>query len=357
MDKSIITYSKGLTVALTRLCRNNCAYCGFRKEEEQLEVPYTVIKRCKIARKTNSREVLIMAGERPDRSNTLRAKLDVWGYESYIEYIYSVCELIFLEGLLPNLNVGYLTEQEIQVVRRITPVFTIMLESGSQDFLSKGPHANSPYKTLESRLEMIRNAGVGKVPVTTGVIVGIGETKKDLRAAYEEIKALHKEYGNIQNVVIQNFVPQANTSMADHLAPSKKDMLEAVALARKVLPDDVVITVPLNLNPDIMPFIQAGVRDLGMIDLEYDVLAPDHDWPETSKIEKLLKAKGWGLQRRLPIFTKYVRDNWYSRKLSQLLDKYRLMVQQSEEKQQEAAARVVAATKRAKTAKAKKKKK
>jgi FO synthase subunit 1 len=343
MDTSIITYSKGITVPLTRLCRNNCAYCGFRNNEENLAVPYSTIKSCKAARKANAREVLLMAGERPDGSNAVRAKLDVWGYESYIDYIYSICELIFLEGLLPNLNIGYINEKEVQVIRRIAPVFTVMLESGSEDFLKNGPHREAPYKTLESRLEVIRNAGIGKVPVTTGVIVGLGEPKKSLRDAFELIKDLHKEYGHIQNVLIQNFVPKANSPMAEQPTPTKKEMLEAVVLARKTLPNDIVLSVPLNLNPDIMPFIQAGVRDLGMIDMEYDVLAPDQAWPELSKIERLLKAKGWGLQRRLPIFTKYVRNNWYSRKLSQLLDKYKIMILQSEEKAKEAAVKTATA--------------
>ncbi len=342
-----------MTVTLTRLCRNDCAYCGFRNNEEQLAVPYTTIKRCKLARKSNAREVLVMGGERPDGSNSIRSKLDVWGYESYIEYIYSICELVFLEGLLPNLNVGYMTEQEVKIVRRIAPTFTVMLESGSQEFLSSGPHRNAPHKTLESRLEVIRNAGLGKVPVTTGVLVGIGESKKNLRDAFELMKDLHKEFGHIQNVVIQNFVPKANSAMADHPAPTKKEMLEAVEMARKVLPQDIILTVPLNLNPDIMPFIEAGVRDLGMIDLEYDVLAPDQGWPELSKIERQLKAKGWGMQRRLPIFTKYVRDNWYSRKLSQLLDKYKLMFIQAEEKEKEEALKKKVVAKAKKTAPAK----
>lgn len=332
MDKTIITYSKGLTVSATHLCRNQCEYCDYWNDVEELTIPYSTIVTCKKARKKNCRELLIMGGERPDRSNTLRSKLDTWGFESYIYYIYAVCELIFLEGLLPNLNIGYISEAEIKVIRRIAPVLTVMLESGSQDFLSRTVHKNSSYKTLASRIEVIRNAGMHKVPVTTGVMVGIGETQKHLKNAFELIKKIHLELGHIQNVVIQNFVPKPNTPMAKVKPPTKKEMLEAVKLAKSILPGDVVITVPLNLNPDIMPFIQAGVRDLGMIDLEYDVLAPDRQWPDIIKIGKQLKAKGWGIQRRLPIFAKYIRDNWYSRKLSQILDKYRLMIKQSEEK-------------------------
>lgn len=334
MDKSIITYSKGISVVFTQLCRNRCDYCDFYNNEEDLAIPYSAIKSCKRARKSNAREVLIMAGERPDRSNTIRAKLDVWGFDSYIDYVYAVCELIFLEGLLPNLNIGYITEREIKIIRRIAPVFTIMLESGSQGFLSKGVHKHAPYKTLDSRIEAIRNAGIYKVPVTTGVLVGIGETQKNLKDAFEKIRDIHKELGHIQNVVIQNFVPKPHTPMAKVKPPTKTEMLAAVKLARKILPGDIVITVPLNLNPDFMPFIQAGVRDLGMVGMKYDVLAPDRSWPDMRKVERQLKAKGWGLQRRLPIFAKYIRDTWYSRKLSQLLDKYRLMIKQAEEKEQ-----------------------
>ncbi|MBU0581405.1 MAG: 7,8-didemethyl-8-hydroxy-5-deazariboflavin synthase subunit CofG [Candidatus Margulisbacteria bacterium] len=332
MDKSIITYSKGIAVNLTHLCRNHCGYCGYRNDEEDLLVPYTTIKSCKKARKNNSREVLIMAGERPDRSNTIRSKLDVWGFESYIDYVYAVCELIFLEGMLPNLNIGYISEREIKVIRRIAPAITVLLESGSQEFLSQKVHKNAPYKTLDSRIEVIRNAGIYKVPVTTGVMVGIGETQKNLRDAFEIIKDIHQELGHIQNVVIQNFVPKPNTQLAALKPPAKAEMLEAVKLAHKILPEEIIITIPLNLNPDFLPFIQAGVRDLGMVDLEYDVLAPDRAWPDLKKVEKQLKAKGWGFQRRLPIFAKYIRDNWYSRKLSQLLDKYRLMIKQAEER-------------------------
>jgi 7,8-didemethyl-8-hydroxy-5-deazariboflavin synthase len=333
LDKSVITYSKCITIPLTHLCRNHCDYCDFRNSEESLAVPYSTIKNCKKARKKNTREVVLVAGERPDRSNTIRSRLDVWGFESYIEYIYSICELLFLEGMLANLNIGYLSEREINIVRRIAPVITIMMESGSQKFLDQGPHKDSPYKTLESRVEAIKNAGRAKVPVTTGVMVGIGETQQSLKEAFNIIKNIHLEFGNIQNVLIQNFVPKPQTALEKKHPTTKKEMLAAVELARKILPEDVVISVPLNLNQDIMPFIQAGVRDLGTVDMEYDILAPDRSWPDLKKIEKLLKTKGWKLQRRLPIFAKYIKDNWYSRKLSQLLDKYRLMLNQAEEKE------------------------
>jgi len=333
MEKNIITYSKAMNLVLTRLCVQNCSYCAFKNNEENLFVPYSMIKPAKLARKEHTKEAYIVAGERPDRSNSIRSKLAVWGFESYVHYVYTVCELAFLEGLLPHLNIGYLTEEEVKVLRRIATSVTIMLECGDQKFLDTVAHPQAETKTLERQIEAIRLTTSLKWPTTTGIIVGMGESMKSRQKAFEMIRDVHKEFDGIQSVMLQNFVPHPNTPMQHQKSPTKADMLETVKLARKILPEDVVISVPLNLNPDIMPLIKAGVGDLGHVATDYDLLAPDQGWSSLKELEKLLKKNGYGLQRRLPIFSRYVRDNWYSRKLAQMLDKYQLMLKQAEEKE------------------------
>lgn len=333
MDDSIVTYSRSMNVVLSRWCRNECNYCEFRNNEETLQVPYALIKDAKAARKMNAKEAYIMASERPDHSHALRAKLDIWGFESYVEYINTVCELLFLEDLLPHLDVGTLTEEEVKVIRRICTSITVMMEAGDDVWMQKNVHSNAPYKTLESRIKTIQLAGAGKLPVTTGIIVGMGESMKSREQAFKLIKDLHLELKNIQNVMLQNFVPYAK-GMPGMKPPSKIEMLETVKLARKILPEDVVISVPLNLNHDFMPFVKAGVRDFGHVAVGYDLLAPDSKWPALASVEKELKTEGYGFQRRLPIFSRYLRDNWYSRKLAQMLDKYRFLMKQAEEQEQ-----------------------
>lgn len=333
MDKNIVTYSRSMTVNLSRICANVCSYCDYPQNKldqsgYELMVPYATIKLCAAARKHGVKEVRFISGDRPDNFAAVRARLDLWGFQSYIEYVYTVCELVFLEGLIPSIEIGYVTKDELAIIRRMTSAIVCMLDTVDDAILTK----YAPQRTLNSRLEVIKYAGEGKLPVTTGILVGLGESAKSRKDAMEIIKHMHEKYGNIQNVVIQNYVP-AKGNLNLKQGPSQKEMLDTVEMARKILPADIQLTVPAVYNPEIMPFIKLGVRDIGLFDITPDKILDIEDQAKLLvTIEKQLKREDLGLQRRLPIFSKYITENWYSRKLAQVLDKYKDLLKNAEGK-------------------------
>lgn len=332
MDKNIVTYSRSMTVNLSKICANTCGYCNYPQNKldqsgYELVVPYSTIKLCTAARKQGVKEVRFVSGDRPDNFAAVRARLDLWGFQSYIEYVHTVCELVFLEGLIPSIEIGYITKDELSIIRRMATAVVCMLDTVDEQILNK----YAPQRTLNSRLEVIKYAGEGKVPVTTGILVGMGETIKSRKDAMEIIKHMHEKYGNIQNVVLQNYVP-AKGSLNVKQGPSQKEMLDTVEMARKILPADIQLTVPAVYNPEIMPFIKLGVRDIGLFDITTDKTLDIDQAKLLATVEKQLSKENLGLQRRLPIFSKYIAENWYSRKLAQVLDKYKDMLKNAEGK-------------------------
>jgi len=330
MDKNIVTYSRSVTVSLSRICSALCDYCDYPvnnldQHQFELTIPYATIKICNQAKKAGVKEVMFVAGERPDNFSAVRARLDLWGFSSYMEYVYTVCELVFLEGLIPSINIGYISKDEMKIIRRMSAAMHMMIDCADERILQK----YSPRKTLQSRVDAITYAGDGKVPVTTGILIGLGESEKSRREALEIIRALHQEYGNIQNVVLQNYLPVNNTKMEIKNTVSKVEMLKALDMARRILPDDVPITIPGAYWPNIKSFIDAGVRDIGSYDIiEERKSGADHA-KTLSTLKRTLKREGLGLQRRLPIFSKYIVENWYSRKLAQVLDRYKALLKNS----------------------------
>ncbi|MDR2431580.1 MAG: 7,8-didemethyl-8-hydroxy-5-deazariboflavin synthase subunit CofG [Candidatus Margulisbacteria bacterium] len=330
MNKNIVTYSRSATINLSRICSALCDYCSYPvnnldQNQFELVIPYSTIKLCAQAKKAGAKEVMFQAGERPDNFSAVRARLDLWGFSSYIEYVYTVCELVFLEGLLPSINIGYISKEEMQIIRRMSASIYMMIDCADERILQK----YSPRKTLQSRVETISYAGAGKVPVTTGILVGLGESDRSRREALEIIKALHGEYGNIQNVEIRPYEPSGGKFEPKEV--KKSDLLRVIETARRILPEDVPLTAPGAGNEQARSFINAGVRDLGAYDVAEEKALGRNYGQELSVLEKYLQKKGLGLQRRLPIFSKYIVENWYSRKLAQVLDRYKALLKNSAE--------------------------
>ncbi len=189
MDKNIVTYSRSLTVNLTRVCSNSCSYCGYFSNildqvNPELTIPYHTIHLSQGSKLLGVKEVNLVSGERPDRFAAVRARLDQWGFVSFAEYIYTIAELVFLEGLFPHIDVGLLNKDEIMILKKIVVSMTVMLDTVDQKLLAK----YSPGKILQDRIDMIRTAGEVKMPVTTGIIVGMGESQKSRKEAFELIK-------------------------------------------------------------------------------------------------------------------------------------------------------------------------
>lgn len=341
-EKPIITYSNSITITLTNFCHNKCKYCDFPDPGGPLMVPYHTIKCFKQARFRKAREANIVSGERPDTINLIRAKLNTWGFDSFAEYIYTICELAFLEGLLPHLNVGYLTPRELRLLRDIVVSMEMNIETTNRELL-ESIHKNSPGKDPNIRIKFIESCGKLNIPVTTGIRVGMGESEADRLESLKLIKKINEEYGHIQDIVLHNFIPKRQFVGKLEEVP-KEVMIRTVQQAREILPKEVKIRVPVILNPDLIDFIQAGVDDLGEIQPgEGSILFPGNRYPTLEELDTLLNDNGYMLDRRLPIYHDFIINQKYSKKLAQLLDKYRYKINlMLSEKEKEAQALALA---------------
>ncbi len=327
MDKNIVTYSRSMTVKISNICSTHKEHNVLDQSIAELAVPYSAIQRSQKSKPKGVKEAYLLSGERPDNFAAVRARLDQWGFTSFMEYIYTVAELVFLEGLLPSVNVGYLNKREIAFLQKIIVSITTMIDTVDEKIRAK----YYPNRSIESRLEMIRHAAEVKLPVTTGIIIGLGDPLKAKKEALELIRDIHLENGNIQNVILQNIDVADNPYFKGLPSTTKDEMQKIIEMALKILPEDVVVTVPYARNAkDILTYINMGVRDIGRLDIDEEKESGQDHKKMLKDLEQKLKTKKLGLQHRLPIFSKYIIKDWYSRKCSQVLDKYRALLKETE---------------------------
>lgn len=311
----VVTYSRNVFIPLTNACRNRCAYCGFRSDNPKLMDEAEVLELIKRAK--SAKEALFTFGEKPEIYDGIKRKLKAMGYSSFLDYLVAMNKMAIENGLLPHTNAGILEKSELKRLKPYNASMGLMLEQA----VELDCHKNSPGKKPEIRIKMIKDAGKLKIPFTTGILVGIGESKYDREYSLEVISEIHKNYGHIQEVIIQNFSPKKGTEMENFSPPTIEEMLETVKIARNILPNDVTIQIPPNLVEDIYPFIKAGARDLGGIsDVTPDYINPEHPWPAIQKIERCLKGEII-LRERLPIYPKYIKLNWFDDEISWLIKK------------------------------------
>jgi|Deesub1362A_J573_1020465.scaffolds.fasta_scaffold00053_17 FO synthase subunit 1 len=309
-----VTYSRNVFIPLTNACRNRCYYCGFRSEKPHIMSPEEV-KRVLLKAK-NATEALFTFGEKPDDFEHIKKRLREFGYSSFIQYIVEMNKMAIDSGLLPHTNAGILSLSELKYLKPYNASMGLMLEQA----VELECHAESPGKKPEVRIKMIKNAGKLKIPFTTGILVGIGESFYDCIYSLEIIKEIHRNYGHIQECIIQNFKPKKGTEMEKNPPPSPEFMLKIVKEAKKVLPNDVTIQIPPNLVEDILPFIKAGARDIGGISkVTIDYINPEAPWPSLKKIERCLNRE-YFLRERLPVYPKYLRLGWYGEKTRELVE-------------------------------------
>jgi len=310
----IVTFSRNVFLPLTRTCRNKCAYCGFRRNDFKLMSGDDVIILLKKAK--NAVEALFTFGEKPDVYAEFRKNLKSLGYSNFIEYVRDMNYLAVNMGFLPHTNAGVLSYNELKSLKPYNASMGLMLEQA----VELECHADSPGKKPEVRIKTIVNAGKLQIPFTTGILIGIGEKEYDRAYSLEVIAEIHKNYGHIQEVIIQNFSPKPNTPMQNAKPPTVEEMLKTVRIAREILPKDVTIQIPPNLVKDITPFIKAGARDLGGIsEVTPDYINPEHPWPRVEELRKVVESCGFELRERLPIYPKYVRLGWYSDEIAGLI--------------------------------------
>ncbi|MEE8402537.1 MAG: 7,8-didemethyl-8-hydroxy-5-deazariboflavin synthase subunit CofG, partial [Candidatus Hydrothermarchaeaceae archaeon] len=261
-----VTYSKNVFLPLTNACRNACAYCGFRSDEPTIMERREVLSVLKSGRKAGCKEALFTFGERPESNDRIKKTLHGWGYANMTEYLLDLCRDAIRLGLLPHTNAGILERDEMMALKEVNASMGLMLESASERLCGKGmPHENSPGKLPEVRLEAIKNAGKLKIPFTTGLLIGIGETPEEVLYSIEKIKGLNDRHQHIQEVIIQNFKPKAGTRMEGRPEPGPKQMVDAVRTVMAVMPD-MHVQVPPNLNPETWPaLVSEGVDDIGGI--------------------------------------------------------------------------------------------
>lgn len=314
---AVVTYSRKVFVPLTELCRDVCHYCTYAKTPKRVGqaylTPEQVLSIARAGRAAGCREVLFTLGDKPElRYKTARDALAKMGYESTLDYLKEMAAMVLREtGLLPHLNPGVMTQDDYASLRQVAPSMGIMLESSAKRLCERGgPHFGSPDKLPEVRLASIEFAGKARVPLTTGILIGIGETREERIESLLEIRDLHDRYGHIQEIIVQNFVPKPGTKMRAAPAPAFEEMLWTIAMTRHLFGVEMNIQAPPNLNPDRLPeLISAGINDWGGVSpVTPDHVNPESPWPQLDHLAEQTAQAGKILAQRLTIYPEYAAD-------------------------------------------------
>lgn len=317
----IVTYSRKVFIPLTRLCRDFCHYCTFATTPKHISSAFmSVDEAVEIARQGQAmgcKEALFTLGEKPElRHAEARLALDQMGFATTLDYVAHVAaEVLKQTGLLPHINAGCMSPDEIAALRKVSASMGIMLESVAERLCEKGQvHYGSPDKHPSVRLQTIEDAGKAKVPFTTGILIGIGETRQERLDSLLAIDSLHQQYGHIQEVIIQNFVPKADTKMATAAPPEFTELLWTVAMARMIFGAGMSIQVPPNLNAGkLAELVNAGINDWGGVSpLTPDHVNPESPWPHLDELSAATSEAGKLLQQRLTVYPAYVQraETW-----------------------------------------------
>lgn len=310
-----MTYSPKVFIPLTRLCMDVCHYCTFATTPSRLEAPYLTPEQVlEIAREgaaNGCKEALFTLGDAPERRySAAREWLAERGFARTIDYVRYCAELVLEEtGLLPHVNAGVLEEEDYRMLRPVSASAGLMLESTSERLLEKGAaHYGSPDKVPAVRLASLAAAGRARVPMTSGILIGIGETPEERIESLLALRDLHLEHGHLQEVIVQNFCPKPGTKMAAVSEASEADFLRTIAAARIVLPDEVSVQAPPNLNDErLAELIDAGIDDWGGISpVTQDHVNPEAPWPEVERLEAICARAGLPLVERLTIYPRFV---------------------------------------------------
>ena len=312
--KDVITYSRKIFINITNLCRDFCSYCTYRKNPFESSTvmmkPTEIIKLAKIGKKFHCTEALIVAGERPeDRYKEAREWLGQFGYNSLVEYVVDISEKIVKEtGLLPHSNLGNITRDEMKLLKTYNVSLGLMLESSSERLSEKGmPHEFASSKKPSNRIEVVKNAGRMKIPLTTGLLIGIGQTEDEIINDLFLLKTINMEFNNIQEIILQNFQPKINTRMKDFPSPTNDYFLKIVSIARIIMPE-MNIQIPPNLSPtSYSSFIDAGINDWGGISpITIDHVNPEFQWPNIKKLQYITELMHQRLRARLPVYPEFI---------------------------------------------------
>jgi FO synthase len=332
-----VTFSRNLTLSLSRTCQCYCKYCSFATHQAHLYTPAEVLEILDGAARRQIKELLVLTGEKPEVNPQVAARLREHGHEDFTAYVVWVCERALERGLLPHTNLGVLSRADLARLREVSASQGLMLESVSERLMDT-VHAGSPTKHPARRMETIAAAGELQIPFTSGILVGIGESEQERIESLEAIAALHARHGHIQEVILQNFVPhqryygQEPAQIADEAAREYwrtgvadarpqlplpewacpvniEDMKRLIAEARRLMPD-VGIQIPPNLADWWGELVAAGASDLGGLSANGDHISPEHPFPSPHQVRKQLQADGVALTERLCVYPRYIDPEW-----------------------------------------------
>jgi FO synthase len=330
-----VTFSRNYTISLSRTCQCYCKYCSFATHKAHLYAPDEVERMLDDAVRRNAKELLVLTGEKPEVNAEVKARLESYGHDSFTGYVAWTCERAIDRGLLPHTNIGVASRDELMRLREVTASQGLMLESVNPDLVV---HQGSPTKHPQVRLDCIRTAGELRIPFTTGILVGIGETPEERIAGLEGIAAVQAECGHIQEVILQNFVPHpsyygrepaeiADATQSGGVTPLQTgdsapialpawaseitldDMRVLVRACHDLMPD-VGIQIPPNLSDWWLPLIEEGATDLGGLSANGDHISPEHAFPSVHRMRKALQPKGYALTERLCVYPQYMDPDW-----------------------------------------------
>ncbi len=324
-----VTFSRNFTLSLSRTCQCYCKYCAFATHQAHLHAPDEVERLLDDAGRRGVKELLVLTGEKPEVNPTVAARLAEYGHADFVSYVAWACERALERGMLPHTNVGVCTPEELSRLRQVTASQGLMLESVNPDLVV---HQGSPTKHPERRLDTIRAAGELRIPFTSGILVGIGESPDERIQALEALAEVHREYGHLQEVILQNFVPHPRYYGAEpgEIADEAQrtgthgeelplpgwagevtldDMRTLVRESRRLMPD-VGVQIPPNLSDWWLPLVDEGATDLGGLSANGDHISPEHPFPSVHRMRKLLAPEGYALTERLCVYPQYMDPSW-----------------------------------------------
>ena len=313
----VVTYSRKVFIPLTHLCRDVCHYCTFAKTPKRIEQAYMpveqVLEQVREAEKLGCKEALFTLGEKPElRYRAARDALAEMGFASTLEYLAHVAGRVLEEtSVLPHINAGCMTDDEIAMLRPVSASMGIMLESVAERLCEKGmPHYGSPDKAPAVRMETLVRAGRARVPFTSGILIGIGETRRERIESLLALRTLHVQHGHLQEIIIQNFRAKPDTKMASAPEPDLDELLWTIAVARLIFGAEMSIQAPPNLSPGVLPqIVAAGINDWGGVSpVTPDFVNPEAPWPHVERLAKETALSGKLLQERLTIYPCYIRE-------------------------------------------------
>ncbi|MBM2818456.1 MAG: cofG [Nitrosarchaeum sp.] len=307
-----VTFSKKAFFNIINLCKDTCSYCTYKAEPSEQKLSLMSKQEIKqllhLAKKYRCVEALFVTGERPEQKyQEAKEWLKTNGFRSTVEYLIHASEMALDVGLFPHTNAGNLNKEDLRELQKTNVSMGLMLENISERLTKKGmPHYLASSKKPKTRLKILEDAGELKIPMTTGILVGIGETPIEIIDSILAIRELHRKYGNIQEVILQNFQPKSDTLM-NNFPPVEENYFKTVVALTRIIMPKMNIQIPPNLSPNSYhSFLSVGINDLGGISpLTPDYVNPEFSWPEIKKIERDSKNAGFELKCRFPIYPEF----------------------------------------------------